>query len=75
MKTITSKQLERNLSQLLDEVLEIGQSIEVLHCGKYLKIVAVSKGKLLNLLFRPQTIKGNPDDLVNISWTLSSKLE
>ncbi len=75
MKTVTSKQLERNLSQLLDEVLETGQPIEVLHHEKRLKIIAVSKGKLQNLLFRPKTINGNPDDLVSISWTFSSKLE
>ena len=31
------------------------------------------KDKLSNLVFRPDAIKGNPDDLVNISWSYNAK--
>ncbi|BAY86144.1 hypothetical protein NIES267_56500 [Calothrix parasitica NIES-267] len=69
MKKITLTELSNNIELLLDEVLETGIPIEINKNGKLLKIVPVEKNdKLKNLIFKPDVIQGNPDDLVNISW-------
>ena len=67
MKTITVTELRGNIYNLLDEVLNTGIPIEINKGGKKLKIVPVCKvNKLQNLVSRPNVIKGNPDDLVDI---------
>jgi len=69
MKTISVTELRGNIYKLLDEVLNTGIPIEVNRGGKKLKILPAEKvDKLQNLVSRPNVIKGNPDDLVNISW-------
>jgi len=69
MKTISVTELRGNIYQLLDEVLKTGIPIEILKGDKKLKIIPVEQpDKLQNLISRPNVIKGNPDDLVHISW-------
>ncbi len=69
MKTITATELRGNIYNLLDEVLKTGIPVEIIKGGKKLKILPVSKvNKFQNLIARPNVIKGNPDDLVDISW-------
>jgi prevent-host-death family protein len=69
MKKVTLTELSKNIEHLLDEVLETGIPIEINKNGKLFKIVPVEKtDKLKNLIFKPDVIQGNPDDLVNISW-------
>ena len=69
MKTITVTELRGNIYNLLDEVLNTGIPIEINKGGRKLKIMPVDKvNKLENLISRPNIIKGNPDDLVDISW-------
>ena len=69
MKKITVTELRGNIYKLLDEVLSTGIPIEINKGGKKLKIMPVGKSnKLQNLVSRPNVIKGNPDDLVSISW-------
>ena len=71
MKKITVTELRGNMNiyKLLDEVLSTGIPIEINKGGKKLKIMPVDKSnKLQNLVSRPNVIKGNPDDLVSISW-------
>ena len=69
MKTISVTELRGNIYKLLDEVLNTGIPIEINKGGKKLKILPAEKvDKLQNLVSRPNVIKGNPDDLVNISW-------
>jgi prevent-host-death family protein len=69
MKTITVTELRGNIYNLLDEVLSTGIPLEINKGGKKLKIIPVGKSKKLqNLVSRPNVIKGNPDDLVSISW-------
>ena len=69
MKQITATELRGNIYKLLDEVLSTGIPIEINKGGKKLKIMPVDKSdKLQNLVSRPNVIKGNPDDLVSISW-------
>ncbi|MCP4578986.1 MAG: type II toxin-antitoxin system Phd/YefM family antitoxin [Deltaproteobacteria bacterium] len=69
MKTVSPTELRSNIYNLLDEVLNSGVPIEIRKGGKLLRIVAVEKSnKLQNLILRPDVIKGNPDELVSISW-------
>ena len=65
-----------NIYNLLDEVLKTGVPIEINKGGKKLKIVPVGKvNKLQNLVSRPNVIKGNPDDLVDINWEKEVNLD
>ena len=76
MKTITVTELRGNIYNLLDEVLNTGISIEINKGGKKLKIMPAEKAnKLQNLISRPNVIKGNPDDLVGISWEKEVNLD
>ena len=69
MNTISVTELRGNIYKLLDEVLDTGLPIEVIKGGKKLTIMPAEKvNKLDNLVSRPNVIKGNPDDLVDISW-------
>jgi hypothetical protein len=71
MKTITPTQLSANIYKLLDEVLETGLPLEIKKGDKKLRIVPVEKvDKLENLVSRPDAIRGDPDDLVEISWVI-----
>ena len=68
MKTITVTELRGNIYKLLDKVLNTGVPIEIYKGGKKLKIMPIDKvNKLDNLISRPNVIKGNPDDLVDMS--------
>jgi len=76
MKTITVTELRGNIYNLLDEVLNTGIPIEINKGGKKLKIIPVGKAnKLQNLVSRPNVIKGNSDDLVDISWEKEVSLD
>ena len=76
MKTITVAELRGNIYKLLDEVLNTGIPIEINKGGKKLKIMPVDKvNKLQNLVSRPNVIKGNPDDLVGISWEKEANID
>jgi len=69
MRTITVTELRGNIYKLLDEVLNTGIPLEINKGGKRLKIIPAGKSnKLQNLVSRPNVIRGNPDDLVDISW-------
>ena len=69
VKTITVTELRRNIIyNFLDEVLKTGVPIEI-NKGEKVKIVpADMTDKLQNLISRPNVIKGDPDDLVDIDW-------
>ena len=69
MKSVTSSKLQNNLDQLLDEILNTGKPLEIERNGKRLIISPVETvDKLQKLIYRPQAIIGDPDDLVQISW-------
>ena len=69
MRTITITELRGNIYKLLDEILNTGIPIEINKSGRKLRIIPVTKAnKLQNLISRPNVIKGNPGDLVDISW-------
>ena len=69
MKSVTPTQLRADIYNLLDEVLETGIPLEIRKGGKKLKIVALETvDKFQNLEFRPEAIKGSPEELAEISW-------
>jgi prevent-host-death family protein len=76
MKTVSPTELRSNIYKLLDEILESGVPIEINKGGKLLRIVPVARtDKLQNLVGRPEVIRGDPDDLVNISWEKEVNLD
>lgn len=69
MKSVSSTELRKNIFKLLDEVLNSGRPLEIHKGGRLLRIIPVEKrSKLQNLVSRPDTILGDPEDLVDISW-------
>lgn len=69
MKTVTATELRINTDQLLDEVLRSGFPIEVKRGDHRLRIVPVGKSdKLKNLVYRPDVIRGDPQELASLSW-------
>jgi prevent-host-death family protein len=76
MKTVTPTELRSNIYHLLDEVLRTGIPLEINKSGRKLRIVPVEKvDKLQNLVSRPDAIKGDPDDLVDIHWEKDVNLD
>lgn len=76
MKTITVTELRSNIYKLLDEIINTGIPIEIKKNGKLLRIIPVHKiNKLNNLVSRPNVIKGNPDEIINISWEKEINLD
>ena len=69
MKTITPTELRANIYKLLEEVATTGIPLEIRRGNQKLRIISVDKvDKFQNLISRPEVIKGNPEDLVEISW-------
>lgn len=69
MKLITPTELRANLYRLLDEVLISGVPLEIKKGDRKLRITPVEKvDKFQNLISRPNVIRGDPEDLVLISW-------
>jgi prevent-host-death family protein len=69
MKLVTPTELRANLYKLLEEVLKTGVPLEIKKGDRKLRIVPVEKvDKLQNLVPRPEVIRGDPEDLVTISW-------
>ena len=69
MKTITVTELRKNIYNLLEEVLETGIPLEINKGGRKLRIAPVEEvDKLQNLIYRPDAIKGDPEDLVHLEW-------
>lgn len=69
MKTVTVTELRSNIYNLLEEILTTGIPLEINKGGRKLRIAPVDKmDKLQNLVYRPNAIKGDPEELVHIEW-------
>ncbi|GAX59921.1 hypothetical protein SCALIN_C05_0006 [Candidatus Scalindua japonica] len=76
MKTVTPTELRTNIYKIFDEIARSGVPVEINRKGKKLKIVPVEKqDKISKLKRRPDFIKGNPGDLVNIHWDKEVNLD
>lgn len=68
--TITASELRQNVYRLLDQVLATGLPIEIERGGRRLRIVPVDpQAKLTRLSAHPNTIVGDPEDLVHLDWS------
>ena len=69
MKTITVTELRSNIYNLLQEVLDTGVPLEINKGGQKLRIAPVTAiDKFANLIYRPNVINGDPEELVHIEW-------
>ena len=76
MKTVTPTELRMDIYNLLDEVLQTGIPLEIKKGGKRLRIVPLEKvNKLQNLIYRPEAIQGDPEDLVSLNWEAEVNLD
>jgi prevent-host-death family protein len=76
MKTVTPTELRANIYQLLEEVLDTGVPLEIKKGDRRLRVVPVEEvDKFHNLVFRPQVILGDPEELVTIDWESEVNLD
>lgn len=69
MKTLTPTELRGNIYRILEEILNTGVPVEIDKDGRKLIIAPVERAdKLRKLVKRKKFIKGDPEDLVNITW-------
>ncbi len=69
MKTITVTELRSNIYNLLEEVLTTGIPLEIKKGERKLRIAPVEPvDKFADMVFRPDVINGDPEDLVDIQW-------
>jgi antitoxin (DNA-binding transcriptional repressor) of toxin-antitoxin stability system len=67
---ITASELRQNVYRLLDDVLNTGTPLEIERGGRHLRIVPVEgPSKLSRLTAHPDTITGDPDELVELDWS------
>jgi prevent-host-death family protein len=76
MKTVTATELRANIYHLLEEVLDTGVPLEIKKGDRRLRVVPVEEvDKFHNLVFRPQVILGDPEELVTIDWESEVNLD
>jgi prevent-host-death family protein len=69
MKTITVTELRKNIFNLLEEILNTGVPLEINKGGRLLRIAPVEPvDKFADLVYQPDVINGDPEDLVHIEW-------
>jgi hypothetical protein len=65
-----------DIYNLLDEVLQTGVPLEIKKGSRRLRIIPLEKvNKLQNLLYRPEAIQGDPEDLVSLNWEAEVNLD
>lgn len=76
MKTVTATELRANIYHLLEEVLDTGVPLEIKKGDRRLRVVPVEEvDKFHNLVFRPQAILGEPEELAAIDWESEVNLD
>ena len=66
---ITVTELRAHLYKIADQVIKTGIPVNIERQGHQIMLVlAKPKNKLANLRKHPDTIIGNPDDIVHIDW-------
>ncbi len=76
MKTVTPTELRGNIYQILDDILNTGVPVKISKGDRKLIIAPLeSTDKLRNLRKRKHVIRGNPEDLVNITWANEVNLD
>jgi hypothetical protein len=68
--TLSLTKVRADLYKIVDSVLETGTPVEIERRGKKVRIIPVRPAsKLDNIVKRPGTIVGNPEDVVHIDWS------
>lgn len=67
--TLSGTKLRENVYRVLDEVLETGQSVEILRKGRILRIVPDQTSSRLGRLRKRPTLRESPDKLVHVDWS------
>lgn len=76
MRTLTPTELRSNIYTVLDDILQSGMPVEIIRKGRRLRIEPVEKSdKLQKLVKRPESIAGDPKDLVSMSWDKEINLD
>jgi len=62
--------MRSDLYKIMDRVLDTGVPVEIERRGRKIRIVPVApKSKIDNLVKRPGTIVGDPEELVHMDWS------
>jgi hypothetical protein len=68
--TLSLTKVRADLYKIVDSVLETGTPVEIERRGKKVRIILVKPvSKLDNLVKRPGTIVGKPEDVVHVDWS------
>jgi len=67
--TYSATKLRQNLYNILDSILEKGQSVEIERNGHILRIVPEKHHSIWERLEPHQIVKGDPEELVSMDWT------
>ena len=65
---ITAYKLRENLYRVLDEAIEAGVPVEVVHKGIVLRIVPEPRASKLAGLKKRTGFVGDPDDIIGMHW-------
>ena len=65
---ITASQLRSNIYQILDRVLQTGESVGISRHGKIMKIVPPLESSKLDRIKKMGKIHGDPESLVHMDW-------
>ncbi len=62
--------MRSDLYKIMDRVLDTGVPVEIERRGRKIRIVPVPpKSKIDNLVKRPGTIIGDPEEMVHMDWS------
>ena len=76
MKTLTPTELRGDIYRILDEILDTGVPVEVVKGSRKLVIAPAERtDKLRHLTKRNRFIKGDPEDLANVTWESEGSLD
>lgn len=76
MKTITPTELCNNMDQILDKIWDTGILVKINKGGKKRLIKSIEQpNKLQNLKKRKNIIKGDSNDLINLTWEKEINLD
>ena len=68
--TISVTKLRANLYEIVDRVIETGVPVEIERKGERIRLQrAKPKSKLQKLAKNPNTIVGDPEDIVHMDWS------
>lgn len=65
---ITASKLRANVYRILDEAIETGEPVEVVHQGIVLTIVPPKRVNKLDKLKKRKVFVGDVDDIIGMGW-------